>query len=1367
MKSLKITPNVNWHTVEPEYGPDSFLKMDNTDVNTKDGVQFNLSYAMKNAVDVKTNNYTQTVLTDNIRPDNAFTPDLNVDKFPEQFTTHLVTNAFPFYRGFSSYLKVIEHEGDENYRWHVMGERTFITEDTLPGYPTWNTSTDVSSIYSDTDNLDDNGIYFTVTFLNERELTIMHDDNYADVYLTMTGSPIDNTERLFFTTRDEITSDAQMRFNYLYNPGSGFLCLFKRFQHPDGSMRLYYLRTDLTKHWKQYQVYNSGETVFYVDRVYRALQTNSQQRPVVGGVMSSYWREADTRVPQLDAAEFNFLEAQPGNFPLPKNSILRTIPYNRNTKNTKIINNWVSYSTHGNQNNLNINDHRSYKNVYNNYMLHLPYKTVTETTASYNTLQLKNQLTPDYNLSRDNPFPNYRACDHREYDRLFTGTNQIGGTDQLSMGYNSYVTTIDLEPDKITYFNTPQEMYPNKKININDCGLIEAGSIGGDTPIVSDKIFKKAADYKYNTPYGAPTEEESGTWLCSWLKTNIGTTWDPRATYKTNVIVNFENKTYKAREDNSDVQPNLDKQTWQEIPGGYPVWVDRYYNPKKFSASQALEVEGQYYDYTSKFEYIVQKFGAENEYVFDKLSDMTLEPGSLYAYYRIGPKENNSIIKTEQQKLIHEGVTPAYKQDRTVHPIINSELSLDGTIFIETQSLNKTKDGQFTVSMNIDCDDWTQPLGSQVVGNYSNHGIGLFNKIATTPYITVTTDEKIYVYNTDMVLLLEIDSFTSYGDAVKAIHAEGSENLHVLCKATGSNDEYTVYQYDMKGMLVEKFAVPVRSSVQIQDINLDQQCYYILYADDTLHKYNINNERRDLLFQYRQWPPQVVGSSTSFSPAAGQSSYTDTSTTYVEPVDTRQYRINCDRYTIDLDGNTWFVKDDGVNVFKNIVSSLEGVASTFKEVLFGRLIDLSSEETIYGATQGNTITFTGDGELTLERLISRWNNSNPGNRVTSLSDSSLDLVIPDNYEIQLTGGVDRGDDLQVHSLSAGSVESIKCDNDNNIWVLTKESEGPVLFKMDTDRKISTTLKIEDVDASLPDLTNVDCNMDLVYEFDETGECHYVQLMMNQQNNTEVSLLKINMDGTHRGTSTVTLPWLATTRLNDTKYQNLTNHVTVNRMFTDSVKGNTLTYKIRYTSYFDTDKTYTEYLNYDLIQLTPGAHHVAFGFNSINSNVALFVDGELQQAETSDDVFTGAAYRFTKTINSPLHVGCDTFFNNVVLSEYLKQQNHNFISNCTVDNIRVYNKYLNFHKIRALTRENKTVENVTLTVPTGKRTYIDQVSQFYQNRTPGRKSNYFDINVVSNTITASDVQQAIEIDVKDKMSDYLPANVYMNNIKWIS
>ena len=1367
MKSLKINPDVNWHTVEPEYGPDDFLKLSSSDVKTKDGVQFNLSYAMKNAVDVKTNNYTQTILTDNVRPDNVFTPDLQVMNYPEQFTTHLITNAFPYYRGYSSYLKVIEHEGDEDYRWFIMGDRTFTELDNQPGYPSYEEESVVSSNYGYTDNKDDNGIYFTLTFLNESELTIMHDDNYADVYLTCTGSPEYGSANLFFTTLAQST-DESIKFNYLYNPESGFLSLFKNFPKPDGTMSTWYLRTDLTKYWIETEVYQPGDLVSYGGLVFQARNVNSQQRPMgIGGAVDDDWREVPARTPLLRNAQFRFQEAQSGNFPIPKNSILRTIPYNKNTKNTKIINNWVSYSTFGDQNNLNINTKKSYQNIYNNYMLSVPYKTITKTKAKYNALQLKNQQTPDSTQSRSNPFPNYRDCDHREYDKMFTGTNQIKGTDQITFGYNSYVTTIDLEPDKITYFNTPQEMYPNDKININDSGLVLGGAIGGDTPIVSDKIFKKAADYKYNTPYGAPTEEETGTWLCSWLKTNIGTDWDPSATYKRNVVVNFENKTYKAREDNIGNQPNLDKLSWEEIPGGYPVWVDRYYNPKAFSATQALEVEGQYYDYTSKFEYIVQKFNAENEYVFDKKSDMTFEPGCLYAYYRIGPNENQSIINTEKEKLIHEGVVPAYKQDREVHPVITEDVDLDGTFFVETTSLNKTVDGDFTVSLNIDMKDWNTPIGSQVVGNYTNQGLGLFNKIATTPYIIKTTSDKIYVYNTDMVLLLEIDSFTIYGAAVKTIHQEGNENLHVLCQSTDQSDEYTVYQFDTKGMLVEKFAIPVRSGIQIQDINLDKQCYYVLYTDDELHKYNINNERRDLLFEYQMWPPHVIGSSDENSPRPAQQKYVDSNNTFIEPANSRHYRINCERYTIDLDGNTWYVKDGSSSVYKNIVSSRDGIASSFREMLFGKMIDLISEETIYGDTQGNSILITGDGVSTLEQLVGRWNDINPGNRIAIIAESSIDLVIPDGYEMQFTGGVDRGDDMQVYSLSAsGGICGLKSDNHNNVWVLSKEPEGPVIYKMDSDRRLLATIKVEDIDPELT-IEPGDCAMDLVYEFDSYGEQHYAMLFLTPTDSTTTTILKVNMDGTHRSTTTVDLPWITTDKLTSPVAANITNHQVVNRIFPESVKGNLITFKFRYQSYFDTDKTYVEYLDYDLTNLTSGMHHFTIGFNAINGNLAMFVDGVLQQAQASDDVFTGAAYRFTKTIHSPLHVGCDTFFNNVVFSEYLKQQNHYFAKNCNVSDVRVYNKYLNFHKIRALTRENKDVETIELTLPTGKRTYLDQMTQIYQNRIPGRKSNYFDINVVSNTITASDIQQAINYDVKEKITELLPANVHLNNIKWIS
>ena len=1384
MNNVQIQSNVNWHTVEPQYGADDFLQIQNADITTKDDVQLNLSYMLKNVTDIKTNNYTQLVLTDNVRADNIFNPNLNTGNYPEQFTTFMVANGFPYYTGRSSYLKVIEHEGDEDYRWFVMGDRVFSSGTYVPpGYPSFPNYQEISSKRHKTDYKDDNGIYFTLTFLSPDELMISHDDNGGTVFLTTTGNPAQAGDAsLFFSTQENFDDEART-FKYIYNPTSGFLSLFRTYTDLAGVERTYYLKADLLSIWNVIDDYTTGDLAYHEGLLYEALRDSSIIEP---GTQqgAGYWNVVDPALrptPYANYATLVFEPAQPGNMPVPRDAVFRTIKYTKNTKNLKINNHWVSYSTYGDQNNLDINQDKSYKNVYNNFLFSVPYKTITEKTANYNTLQLKNQSTPDYELSRANPFPNYRDCDHREYDKIFSGTNQILGTDQMSLGYNSYVTTIKLEPDKITYFNAPQEMYPVKRININDSGLTQAGAIGGDTPIVSDKIFKKAADYKYNTPYGAPTDEESGVWLCSWLKTNIGTDWDKRATYRKNIVVNYKGKTYKAREENQNAKPDLDKQTWEEIPGGEPVWVDRYYNPTKFSAEQALKIEGQYYDYTSKFEYIIQKFNAEQEYVFDKKSDLTFEPGCLYAYYRIGPEENQSIIDTVKGKLIHEGVQPSYYQNGEPYPNIQNSITFSGDTYIETQSLNKTTDSDFTVSLNIDTEDWTKPLGSQIIGNYTNQGFGLFNVLNTTPYNIYTTTTAVYVYNTDFNLILTIpapklvstDAQTQ--EIIKTVHLEGNENLHVLTKQPGVNS-YTIFQYDTKGMLVERFLIPASSGGSvlpnpIMDINVDADCYYIIDSAGGRRKFNINTEEEDLLYSFKDWPRNVVAMPGTLDTL--DQPYSDSGSIYIEPRNNIQYKMNCNDYTIDLDGNLWFVKDNNT-IYKSITNQDSGSPAAFTEVIMGKLIDLVSEESDLGDTQGNQIMLVGNGKDTLEQLIGKWNNQHAGNRVESLSDSGLDLVLEDGYTIRLSGGVDKGDDLQIYALSGSDnhfITSIRSDTDNKIWVMVDLPEGHAVYKMDTDRNIEFVKTLEEI---LPSMRNKlgKTKLELVNEFESGVHKNYALIVhqpytddTNTSLSTTVDVLKINSNGDLMSHDTKTLDFLQHKSIE--KFRDTTNYETVKGLHSHLLDGNYMTFKLRYQSYFDTDKTSVKYMSFDVSNLTSGSHHFTIGFNAIDSNLAMFVDGNLEIAATSDDVFTGAAYRYTKTIHNPLFVGADSFFNNMLLSEYLNQSNQYFVSNCSVDSIRVYNSYLNFHKIRSLTRESKHVEPITLTLSTGKRSYVDQVVKYYYNRTPGRKSNYFDINVVSNTITAADVRDVLESRIREDIGPKLPVNTKINQINWIT
>lgn len=1402
MKSINIEPDINWHTVEPVYGADEFLKINNDDITTKDGIQLNLSYFLKNVTDIKTNNYTQMVLTDNVRMDNLFTPSIPENtKYPDQFTTYLMANGFPYKTGKSSYLKVIEHEGDEDARWYVLGNKYFENETAPVGvdpaiYPDTSNRTLQESRPYKIDSNDDNGIYFSVTFLNETELTIMHDDNYAEVFLTSRGNPRDNNVSIFFATASQSTQE-ERTFKYIYNRDTGFLALYKIFD------------TEIT--WQDSQG-----------------NTNTEIFPMTYYLKSVFERRRNDPDTDWGYAEFEYQLAESGNSPIPKNSIFRTIPYNKNTKKLEVDNHWFSYSTFGEQNNLTVNQNKSYENVYNNFMFSIPYKTITEKQGNYNVLQLKNQLTPSYEQSRANPFPNYRDCDHREYDKIFTGTNQIKGTDQISLGYNSYVTVVDLEPDKVTYFNAPQDMYPTKRINVNDSGLIEAGAIGGDTPIVSDKLFKKAADYKFNTPYGAPSDEESGVWLCTWLKANIGTDWDARVEYTENLVVNFNNKTYRARVDNKDKQPDINNLTWEAIPGGDPVWVDRYYNPKAYSAQEALEVTGQYYDYTSKFEYVVQKFNAENEYVFDKRSDITFEPGSLYAYYRIGPQENQSIIDTEQQYLVHEGVEPIYYQNRDRYANIEQHVDLTGDIYIETQALNKTTNSDYTVSINIDIDDWSKPIGSQLIGNYTNQGFGLFNKLNTTPYGVFSSSTDVRIVNTDLQDVLTITptvadtTFTL--EVLKAIHGEGSENIHLLIKMTKNTADrvvyqgrvyscvkqhvattgsipgqeagefwqdigasnlfqdvpfwvlggeyiqlgkvlYYVYQYDMKGMLVERFLTP-DTELQIIDITLDLNCYYILYSNNQIRKFDVNTEREDLLYQYKQWPRYILGHPSEEDPGPDDTYYRDSGTTYLELYEKNQLRINCDRYTVDMSGDVWFMKN--TTIYKTTTNKEDGINSSYTQVYDGRLVSLISEESLFGETQGNEIKLTGDGTSDIELLIARWNDGNPGNQVASLSEAGLRVVLPAGEEIQLEGGADKGDDTVIYALSGSSTfetTSIKSDTENNIWILTKQPEGMVIYKLDSDRRLLLNSKLNDIDPSLPEGFTGNSNMDIIYEFVGGVQREYAMVMIQDPSDmSQIYTIKIYLDGTLLESTIKQVPMMADKDIRT--YKNIFNSETVRRLHPSKIITDSyLIYKFRFQSYFDTDKTYVKYMYFDMSSMTKGAHHFALSFNSINGNLSFLVDGELQIAQVSDDVFTGAAYKYTKTIHNPLFVGCDSFFNNITLSEYLGQQNHYFLKDSRVDSIRVYNKYLNYHKIRALTRENKTVQTVKLTLPTGKRSYIDQVVKYYLNRKPGRKSNYFDVNVVSNTITDADVRETVEFSLRQELEGKLPANTYLNDINW--
>lgn len=433
-----------------------------------------------------------------------------------------------------------------------------------------------------------------------------------------------------------------------------------------------------------------------------------------------------------DIAKFVFFKASTESLTLVDPITGTTVPYNiqsifrvrsRNPipNKTNIFDPWVSYKRDFKTNSQEINHNRSYEQIKSNILFHNEFFNLSSTSIDLNSLSLKNTNTPENFQSRNNPFFNENNVEFRDYQSIFSGSNQKYGNDNISLNYESYTSNILLKKDKITYFHIPQNFYPFLRLNVNDSGLTEAGAIAGDHPIKADKIFKKKADYKYTTHYGDTSEENSGEFLCAWLSGN------------------------------KDVNSK-------------PVWMDRYYNPRSTSFLKALTSRDlQAVRYISIFDCLVNKAGEliGQVDVFDKPSDLIFEKGTYYAYHHYGNKNTNEFIKSIADTLVTNQL-PVYKYANNSNVLPSTQqadlYNFEGDRYAITDNLSSIQEsGQFTLIFDGYSTDWNKPLGYQIIGNYDRDGFGIFNKNLVTPTFFINNLSSINVTNIDLALINKIN----------------------------------------------------------------------------------------------------------------------------------------------------------------------------------------------------------------------------------------------------------------------------------------------------------------------------------------------------------------------------------------------------------------------------------------------------------------------------------------------------------------------------------------------------------------------------------------------------------------------------------
>jgi hypothetical protein len=382
---------------------------------------------------------------------------------------------------------------------------------------------------------------------------------------------------------------------------------------------------------------------------------------------------------------------------------------------------------------------------------------------------LKNYQTPEYNYSLGFNYLNEQKSLRRIYDKIFTGTNQLNGLDNVYLGYTSNTVSLEFKSDTSTYFNFPATI---NRIPLSESGLIEDGAIAGDIPFNSDRISIKNKNYKESIPDSDQPQSipvESNTWLCSWLS-------------------------------GSD--------------DGDKLWMNRYYNAAYYSIDQALSSKAILYN---------EKLDMNLNYTYDIPSNMYLEPGVLYEYTRIGKNNRKKFVNYLSSSSIlqitnwdSDKLKYDYKENlygivylNNTENLQDTYINLDGknhVLFPATSEL--LEDKKLTVSLWINVDDWTNINGYQIFGNYFDGGYGLINESSiTTPIITLinNTDNRIYNLNYKFSVLSDVDVKNyNYGD------------YQIIQRL----NDFSYWVFDIKNISCKKYNIDNEILIELNSSNL-------------------------------------------------------------------------------------------------------------------------------------------------------------------------------------------------------------------------------------------------------------------------------------------------------------------------------------------------------------------------------------------------------------------------------------------------------------------------------------------------------------------------------------------------------------------
>jgi hypothetical protein len=179
-------------------------------------------------------------------------------------------------------------------------------------------------------------------------------------------------------------------------------------------------------------------------------------------------------------------------------------------------------------------------------------------------------------------------------------------------------------------------------------------------------------------------------------------------------------------------------------------------------------------------------------------------------------------------------------------------------------------------------------------------------------------------------------------------------------------------------------------------------------------------------------------------------------------------------------------------------------------------------------------------------------------------------------------------------------------------------------------------------------------------------------------------------------------------------------------------------------------------------LSTGIRYFSFNIDTFNGIATCYVDGILYDTQ----YFEKKKYIFTNTFNGRIFYGANGFFNGTPAYVYFKDNSDYLYGGIDIFKNNIINKNLDQSEVLYFYREQYPPEDLIYNMPSGTRSFIDKIETFFNFNIPMFKSNYFDLNILNSGILYDDIKVDMEKYIESRIQEFLPFYTKINKFKWL-